>query len=248
LIYGDHDLILSILSGLEYELIVSDIETPLITVLAHTHSNKVSNLRNVIILLNGVSGYSVLHSTTQKSFEELQKNERVIKLIEKHTHLTESSYLTGGKLRENTRIREMVSLINRNSFLETATKMASFNRFSFGQGIGQARTWITEEITKLGKFVLRTEEYSLRGTRSFNIIATINGTLNSSDFYIIGAHYDSISQLSGNERVSPGAEDDGSGSAGLIELAKILARFPPKKYYKINLVFWWRTRISWKCC
>jgi hypothetical protein len=31
----------------------------------------------------------------------------------------------------------------------------------------------------------------LRGA-AYNIIATINGTENSRDFYIIGAHYDSL--------------------------------------------------------
>jgi len=107
--------------------------------------------------------------------------------------------------------------------------MASFNRYSFGPGNKEARDWIISEVKKLDKVTVRTEEFSNRG-QAFNIIATINGTQSSSDFYIIGAHYDSLP----TSTASPGAEDDGSGSAGVLELIKIFSKYPPKTTIKFK--------------
>jgi Zn-dependent M28 family amino/carboxypeptidase len=53
-----------------------------------------------------------------------------------------------------------------------------------------------------------------------NVVATIGGP--SADRIVIGAHYDACGPL-------PGADDNASGVAGLIELARLLATYPPKR-------------------
>jgi len=118
----------------------------------------------------------------------------------------------------------MVSQITPDKFFTTVTKMASLNRYSFGNGNKEARDWIMNEIKGLGNIKVETEQFNNRGP-AYNIIATLKGTDNSTDFYIFGAHYDSLPTAT----ASPGAEDDGSGSSGLLELAKIFSKYPPKK-------------------
>lgn len=54
---------------------------------------------------------------------------------------------------------------------------------------------------------------------------------------IIGAHYDSADD-------SPGANDNGTGVAALIELARALTAFSPKRH-RIRLVFWVNEEQPW---
>lgn len=49
------------------------------------------------------------------------------------------------------------------------------------------------------------------------------------DRYVVGAHYDSYSE-------TPGADDNASGVAGILELARMLGRAKPDLDYKIDLV------------
>lgn len=52
-----------------------------------------------------------------------------------------------------------------------------------------------------------------------NVVATLKGTTNPELVYVVSSHYDSVP-------VGPGADDDSSGTAALLETARILARHP----------------------
>ncbi len=57
------------------------------------------------------------------------------------------------------------------------------------------------------------------GVRSANVVATLRGTLDPEVQYVVGSHFDSV-------REGPGADDNTSGTAALLELARVLARQP----------------------
>jgi len=52
-----------------------------------------------------------------------------------------------------------------------------------------------------------------------NVVATLKGTVDPAVIYVVSSHYDSVA-------VGPGADDDSSGTAALLETARILARHP----------------------
>ena len=52
-----------------------------------------------------------------------------------------------------------------------------------------------------------------------NVVATLKGTVNPELIYVVSSHYDSVA-------VGPGADDDSSGTAALLETARILAKHP----------------------
>jgi hypothetical protein len=54
------------------------------------------------------------------------------------------------------------------------------------------------------------------GGRTANVVATLRGTVNPELVYLVSSHYDSV-------EVGPGADDDSSGTAGLLEAARVLA-------------------------
>jgi len=65
-------------------------------------------------------------------------------------------------------------------------------------------------------------EYRLRTGptgQTANVVATLKGTTNPELVYVVSSHYDSVA-------VGPGADDDTSGTAALLETARILARHP----------------------
>lgn len=57
------------------------------------------------------------------------------------------------------------------------------------------------------------------GGQTANVIATLKGTVHPELVYVVSSHYDSVAG-------GPGADDDTSGTAALLEAARILARTP----------------------
>ena len=103
--------------------------------------------------------------------------------------------------------------------------LASFNRYTHNPGINDARDWLVAELNVLPGLQVATPSFQVGGTTAYNVIATLTGKVRPDEWYIIGAHYDSISQ---NPQVAaPGAEDNGSGCAGVLEMARIFTAHPP---------------------
>jgi Tol biopolymer transport system component len=63
------------------------------------------------------------------------------------------------------------------------------------------------------------EARNAAGGRTANVLATLKGTVNPELVYVVSSHYDSVA-------VGPGADDDSSGTAALLETARIMARHP----------------------
>ena len=62
------------------------------------------------------------------------------------------------------------------------------------------------------------DTFQYSGQTQENVVAEQTGTLFPNSIYIIGGHYDSVS--------NPGADDNASGVAGVIEAARILTQYP----------------------
>jgi hypothetical protein len=63
------------------------------------------------------------------------------------------------------------------------------------------------------------ERQNALGGRTANVIATLRGTVNPDLIYVVSSHYDSVA-------IGPGADDDSSGTAALLETARLLAKHP----------------------
>ena len=81
---------------------------------------------------------------------------------------------------------------------------------------------LTEAFVELG-YEVSHQAVPHKQTHHNNVIARPRGTIDypaGQPLLIVGAHYDSVSN-------SPGADDNASGIAGLMELARLLAEDPP---------------------
>ncbi len=81
--------------------------------------------------------------------------------------------------------------------------------------------YIESELKSIGLHVTR-ETYDVRGQPTDNLIVNIPGIRSPNDIVILGAHYDSTPE-------TPGADDNGSAVAVLIETARLLKEIQPKR-------------------
>ena len=79
--------------------------------------------------------------------------------------------------------------------------------------LGRAAGYIEAQLTETG-YRVESQPYTVEGKTVRNLIATTPGTRAPNEVVIVGAHYDTCS--------NPGADDNASGIAGLIELARRL--------------------------
>jgi hypothetical protein len=108
------------------------------------------------------------------------------------------------------------------------------------RGIGAARRWIKAELDKIsqdsgGRLRVELDEVVAqpgprvsRATPVVNVVATLPGTQPESRdrLYVVSGHYDSrASDVLDAASAAPGADDDASGTAAVLEVARVMARY-----------------------
>lgn len=116
------------------------------------------------------------------------------------------------------------------------------------RGIGAARDWLFDEFTRYvdasgGRLQVEKQSYVQQPapripvpTVITNVVATLPGVQpeSSARHYIVSGHYDSrVSNVSDATSDAPGANDDASGVAAVLELARVMA----KREWNATLVF-----------
>jgi outer membrane murein-binding lipoprotein Lpp len=86
--------------------------------------------------------------------------------------------------------------------------------------LNRAGIWVAERLREMGYTVITERQESSGGDpRGFNVYAELRGTTRPDEILLVGAHYDT-------EINTPGADDNASGVAGMLELARRLSGTP----------------------
>ncbi len=85
--------------------------------------------------------------------------------------------------------------------------------------LNEAGMWVAGRFESMGYSVAFEAVPNADGSEGFNVIAELAGTLYPDEIVVIGAHYDA-------EVKTPGADDNASGVAGMLELARRFAGRP----------------------
>jgi Zn-dependent M28 family amino/carboxypeptidase len=102
---------------------------------------------------------------------------------------------------------------------ELAGKIGEHNVFH-PEALHAAEAYITEEWERQG-YAVGKQTYTAQGIECANLEVTCLGHSHIDDVILIGAHYDSVSG-------SPGANDNGSGVAALLELSRLFKDVMPE--------------------
>ncbi len=134
----------------------------------------------------------------------------------------------GGVLRSSRapdpRIQALIPQVSQANLVSTVSSLSSlFSRRATRPEAITARNMIRTQLQGYG---LTVTLQSFDASMSENVIAQIPGARYPNEYVVIGAHYDSIN-LSGSTLSAPGADDNASGSAGVLEIARILAGAGP---------------------
>jgi Zn-dependent M28 family amino/carboxypeptidase len=89
------------------------------------------------------------------------------------------------------------------------------------RALSAAKNYIVEQWEQQG-YEVTLQDYVVKGIQCSNIEITHTGETDNKDIILIGAHYDSV-------QGSPGANDNGSGIAALLELSRIFTAATTKQ-------------------
>lgn len=126
-------------------------------------------------------------------------------------------------------IKTLIGNITRSRFESYLKHLVSYpNRLSTSPYFKDAAIWAHGQLKGMG-YTANIENISVNDGTSHNIIADKQGQhSDTKNLVIVTAHLDSVNHEGGDMANAPGADDNGSGSAGLIEIAYVLKEFPTK--------------------
>src|SRR4051812_36445301 len=129
-------------------------------------------------------------------------------------------------------IRKLVSFKTRHTLSTTSDPTV---------GIGAARNWIKAEFERIsqengGRLQVAFDPFQQppvpprlpQGAEIVNVVATLPGKQPAAKdrVYVVSGHYDSRSlAIMDTDTLAPGANDDGSGTAAVMELARVMAKY-----------------------
>ncbi|MEU9117368.1 M20/M25/M40 family metallo-hydrolase [Streptomyces sp. NPDC048483] len=122
-------------------------------------------------------------------------------------------------------IATLVELVSAEALRTTVEALAAFHtRHTFSPQLGEAATRIAEQFTAAGYTDVARRTWSHAGHSADNVVCTKPATGNGGPVIIVCAHYDSrMEDLDNATARAPGADDNGSGVAAVLEIARLLA-------------------------
>lgn len=149
--------------------------------------------------------------------------------------------------RRQPQIARIVAEIEARNIEKSVRKLVSFgtrNTLSVqndpNRGIGAARDWLFSEFSKAaeqseGRMTVEKQTFEQpkaervpEAIKITNIVATLKGTQPESErrTYVVSGHYDSMCTSPTDAKCdAPGANDDASGTAAVLEMARVMAKY-----------------------
>ncbi len=124
--------------------------------------------------------------------------------------------------------------VSRERWWGDVQKLSSWNRHIGAAGNVQARDWIKSSLAAIQGMEVTVQEFKVQGRAAWNVVGILTGerlkqesgvaAAGDRGLLIVGGHFDSTSERTAS--AAPGAEDNASGAAGVIELARVMADTP----------------------
>lgn len=151
------------------------------------------------------------------------KNDGIVRITNKKVALPVDINLSiSNRLDPDPFIVDLLEEVSATNIIATVQQMQDYGtRNAYQPTSVDAQNWIKDQFENLGLAVELQDFTMPSGPASDNVIATYEGTLYPDEYIVMGCHYDSYS-YSG---LAPGADDNATGVAGVLEIARILTQY-----------------------
>lgn len=223
--------------GLEVEPLVENVDLDeLYIVLGPEHPSvqtKVdpSRFGELITLDNGLQ---LLRAAPSKAASLMQTGEfRLVPLRDWQIRFKYVPAVAQSELPQDFPTDSLVSRVSQDSLYAYNKRLVDFQtRYAYSDSIMVVRDWLVQKFSDFGYTDVTTSGTEYGGVVHYNVHVVKPGFAEPDAVIVIGAHYDSAvrsSQCPGPMFWAPGADDNGSGTALIMELARILADVPLRK-------------------
>ncbi|HPI32178.1 MAG TPA: M28 family peptidase [candidate division Zixibacteria bacterium] len=117
-------------------------------------------------------------------------------------------------------LETLIALVRQDSLQSYTLQLQAFpNRVTGSLGNRQSRDWLQNRLISYGLDSAYQDSFLYGSTNCQNVIGVKMGTTLPDHRIVVGAHRDAVSG-------SPGADDNGSGTAAVLEMARVMADIP----------------------
>lgn len=143
-------------------------------------------------------------------------------------------------VQKNEVIENALAEVSEDNLLKTVQWLSSFpNRYNRdsqpNKHIIEMKKML-ETLMANAKMPYEVTEISHNSTKQNSLRVRLVGSERPDEIIVLGGHLDSINQSYGNKSIAPGADDNASGSANLVEALRILKDMPQPKR---SIEFFW---------
>jgi len=116
-------------------------------------------------------------------------------------------------------LQEIVDLVSEDRLIADVQRMQGVRHHSGGPGgrLDQTRDYIREQMADRD-IAFDEQRFVHQGSTGINIVGSLVGSAGPNDYYLVDGHYDTVT-------TTPGADDNASGTAGMLEVMRVLSQF-----------------------
>ena len=118
-------------------------------------------------------------------------------------------------------VAQLVASVSADSILARIQHLQDFGtRYAYTNTRLPVAQWIQQQFFSYGISDVQLQQFSYNNYQQYNVVATLPGTEYPDQYIIIGGHHDSTSNDKYN--FAPGADDNASGAAAVMEIARVM--------------------------
>ena len=134
------------------------------------------------------------------------------------------------------RVQADIEAISESTYSSYLISLVNFlTRHSLSSQFASAAAWAVDQLQSFG-YQVKLYPINIGEGSSYNVVADRQGSESGSrKLVLVIAHLDSINIRGGENAPAPGADDNASGAAGVLEIARVLAEHPAKHDLRLIL-------------
>lgn len=130
-----------------------------------------------------------------------------------------------GIVGEGAFLQSVVDNVSQDEITATLRRLQDFQtRYSFTDSCQAAAVYLHEQFAGFDLSVSY-DPFEYNGDTLTNVVAVRSGLTDTSQIYILCGHYDSINKHGDPWVIAPGADDNASGAAAVVEAARVLSSY-----------------------